>query len=425
MRLLHTSDWHLGIHHGVLSRDADHALFLTWLLTELETQHIDTLVVAGDIFDSKQPSAQALGRYYSFLGRVRDTGVAQVLIIGGNHDSGARLDAPAEMLGAMQVHVVGGLPTSEAAWERCVVPLQNRAGETCAVALAVPYVHEFRLGVRTTDSDYSAMRAAFEQRFGRLYSHLTDIARARHPGLPIMATGHLTLGTAKREDYPYEIHQVGMIDGLPTTVLDSRIQYTALGHIHRSYPVGPQRRAWYSGSPIAFDLAESQTSRKVLRVILDADPDGQAEVVPVVVPAARALLCLRGEPDALLAEIRGLTWTEPLPPLLFCRVVADALPTDMPVRIHEALATFVAADRPGLAEQRQERVTPLVVLGDEGVQRPLEELEPAEVFETLCRGRGLEDTDALMRAFASVAGLVGVEDAELEPMLARIVGGEA
>ncbi len=425
MRLLHTSDWHLGIQNRTTSRDADHAIFLTWLLAELETQQIDTLVVAGDIFDSKQPSAQALGRYYSFLGRVRDTGVAQVIVVGGNHDSGARLDAPAEMLGAMRVHVVGGLPTSEAAWERCVVPLYNRDGAIGAVALAVPYVHEFRLGVRTTDTDYAAMRAAFEQRFGRLYSHLTDIARAAHPGLPVIATGHLTLGTAKREDYPYEIHQVGAIDGLPASVLDSRIQYTALGHIHRSYPVGPQRRAWYSGSPVAFDLAESQTPRKVLLVTLAADPDGRAEVVPLVVPAARGLVALSAEPDALLAEIRALTWTEPLPPLLYCRVVTDAMPTDMGVRVHEALATFVASNRPGLAELRPERVTALVTLEDEAMQRPLEELEPAEVFATLCRGRGLVDTDALMRAFASVAGLVDVEDAELEPLLAQIVGGEA
>ncbi|MFT4627871.1 MAG: exonuclease SbcD [Myxococcota bacterium] len=419
MRILHTSDWHLGVHHGATSRGPDHDAFLTWLETELAQREIDTLIVAGDVFDSMQPSADAQGRYYRFLGRLAQTGVAQVVIVGGNHDSASRLDAPAEVLAALDVHVVGGIRASEESWERCVLPLKDRSGEVRAVALAVPYVHEFRLGVRTTDLDHAAVRAQFTERFSALYTRLVERARERWPGLPIVATGHLTLGTARREDYPHEIHQVGQIDGLPVTVFDSRIQYAALGHIHRAYPVGPDRRAWYCGSPIAFSLPEAASPRKVLVVELDPDPQAVATVTPVEVPAPRALRELRAAPDALIAQIGTLTWTEALPPLLFCRAVTDALPSDLMARLHDALVGFAEGARPALVELRQERAT-AVEMGEQDAPPPaLNDLDPAEVFATLCRARGLTETEALNRAFAS---LCSATDDDFQAMIEQARG---
>jgi len=421
MRILHTSDWHLGIQHGATSRGPDHDRFLAWLEEQLEQQQIDALIVAGDVFDSMQPSADAQGRYYRFLGRVGRTGVAQVVIVGGNHDSASRLDAPTEVLAALDVHLVGGIGASEVSWERCLLPLKDRAGEVGAVALAVPYVHEFRLGVRTTDLDHAAVRTLFTERFSGLYTWLVDRARERWPGLPIVATGHMTLGTARREDYPHEIHQVGQIDGLPSTVVDPRIQYTALGHVHRAYPVGPDRRAWYCGSPVALSLPEAASPRKVLVVELDPDPDAMAGVTPVEVPAPRALRELRAAPDALVAQIQTLTWTEELAPLLFCRAVTDALPSDLMTRLHDALAGFEEERRPTIVELRQERATPVAV-DEQGPPPALQDLRPEEVFATLCRGRGLAQTEGLDRAFAS---LCSATDDDFQAMVAQARGGES
>jgi len=417
MRLLHTSDWHLGISHGATSRDRDHDHFLAWLTEQLAEHEVDALVVAGDVFDSMQPSADALRRYYRFLVQAAGSGLGQVLVVGGNHDSASRLDAPSEVLAALDVSVVGGIGGSDASWERCLVPLRRRAGDIAAVALAVPYVHEFRLGIRTTDLDREGIRAAFEARFGALYRHLADRAHAEHPGLPLVATGHLTLGAARREDYPHEIHQVGTIEGLPASVLDPRIQYAALGHIHRCYPVDDARRAWYSGSPVAYTLPEARTARQVLLVDLDPDPAGAATVTRLTVPSPRALRELRAEPDALVAEVRDLTWGEPLPPLLFCRAVADAVPADLVPRLHAALAAFPEAERPALVELRQERATPTPAAEDDAPMPPLDSLEPTEVFATLCRSVGLTETAALASAFAELASAT---DEDLEAMLAGV-----
>jgi DNA repair protein SbcD/Mre11 len=404
MRILHTSDWHLGIRHGPASRAPDHDAFFAWLLLQLAEDAVDALIIAGDIFDGMQPSADALARWYRFLLGVRGTGVTQVVVIGGNHDSPARLDAPAAVLGALDVHVVGGLDASDTGRTRCIVPLKDRTGAVRAVCLAVPYVHEFRLGVRTTDLDTAGIKAAFRERFAGLYSGLVDAAQAAHPGLPLVATGHLTVGSqATREDYPHEIHQVGTLDALPADVLDPRIQYTALGHIHRCYPVDAGRRAWYSGSPIAFSLPEGRTARRVLRVDLSDDPQGTPDITRLDVPAARALVELREAPDDLVARVQGLQWSEPLPPLLFCRAVTDALPSDLSGRLHDALAAHPEDRRPVLAELRQERATPLAGLDEDAPALRLDELRPEQVFDTLLKSQGLSGDDGLRAAFARIA----------------------
>ncbi|MCO4762506.1 MAG: exonuclease subunit SbcD [Myxococcales bacterium] len=421
MRILHTSDWHLGISHGQTSRGPDQDRFLAWLTAQIDAQQIDTLIVAGDIFDSFQPPASALKRYFRFLGQLQATGVVQVVIVGGNHDSASRLDAPSEVLDGLGVHVVGGIGGSEASWDRCVIPLNNRAGDIAAVALAVPYVHEFRLGVRTTDADRGEVRAAFQRKFSALYSRLADLAQERYGDLPLVATGHLTLGSANKDDYPHEIHQVGHIDGLPPSLIDPRIQYAALGHIHASYPVDSARKAWYSGSPVAYSLREGRSERKVLQVSLAADPTGQPEVTPLVVPAARELLELRAEPDALLAQIAALRSPAPLPPLLFCRVQADSLPVDMSQRLHETLQQFAEDERPTLVELRLELLSPETEAADDVEHPSLKELQPREVFGVLCASQGQND-EAITAAFDTVAT---ASPADLETLVAQIAGGAA
>jgi exonuclease SbcD len=404
LRILHTSDWHLGIRHGPASRAPDHAAFLAWITDTLRDEAVDALVIAGDVFDSMQPSADTLSRWYRFLAGVSASGVRQVVVVGGNHDSAARLEAPADVLGALDVHVVGAVGLSDDSRARCIVPLKDRAGAVGAVCLAVPYVHEFRLGVRTTDLDHGATREAFRARFRELYAALVDEAAAAFPGVPLVATGHLTVGTeATREDYPHEIHQVGTLDALPVDVFDPRIQYVALGHIHRCYPIGGGRRVWYSGSPVAFSLPEARTPRRVLRVDLDPDPAGAPTVEKLDVPAVRALLELRAEPESLVDTVRTLTWPEPEPPLLFCRAVGDTLPADLPNRLHEALAAHPDDRRPVLAELRQERSTPIEAHADDAPLPALADLTPADVFATLCQSRGIPQDDPVFAAFAQLS----------------------
>jgi DNA repair protein SbcD/Mre11 len=409
MRLLHTSDWHLGIRHGTFSRGPDHDHFLGWLLDHLRAEPTDVLVVAGDIFDAMHPSASALQQYYRFLGQLPSTGVRQVVLVGGNHDSASRLQAPAEVLRALDVHVVGGLLGDPDDHDRAMVPIRDAEGRVGAVVLAVPYVHEFRLGIRTTDVDVEAGRRAFREAFGGLYRSLCDRARQAYGEVPLVATGHLTVGRPgarpSRDDYPQEIHQVGTLDALPPDLFDPRLQYVALGHIHRSYPVDEGRRIWYSGSPFPLSLPEARHPHRVLDVTLDPDPAARApqQVEAVDVPLPRELVEVRAEPEAVLDRLRDLQATAPLPPLVFVRAVTDDLPQAFGNRCHEVLQARPAESRPVLAEVRHERITPLPEHVDPGAHTDLQDLSPAQVFEALCARQGVDGADGLADAFARLA----------------------
>jgi len=394
MRVLHTSDWHLGIRHGAVSRSADHERFFDWLLETLHSEKIDALLVAGDIFDTMQPSAEAQAAYYRFLARAAGSSVRHIVIVGGNHDSASRLDAPAHILSELKVHVLGGLDRGNL--DRHLVPLTGPSGDTEAVVLAVPYVHEFRLGIRTTDLDLAAVQSAFRDQFKDLYRELADRAQAQWPGARLIAMGHLNLGTPRSEDFPLEIHQVGRVDGLPPQVLDPRIAYTALGHIHRAYPVVRQPPAWYSGSPIAFSLPEAASSRKVLLV----DLAESASVTQLPVPTFRDLLALEGKPTELLHTIRDLSWNAPLPPLLFLRVHADRLPSEFMGQLHESLGAHPAESRPVLAELRQ--VAQVTSEDLPMTHAQLAELTPQDVFAALLEGVGESNPEPLNAAFSAI-----------------------
>src|SRR4051812_29205135 len=123
MRILHTSDWHLGQLLHEHARAWEHARFLTWLLETLAAERVDALLVAGDIFDTANPPAESQAAWYEFLARARARFPAlDIVVIGGNHDSASRLDAPTPLLDAFRIHVVGGFEP-----DRLLVPIQGGA----------------------------------------------------------------------------------------------------------------------------------------------------------------------------------------------------------------------------------------------------------------------------------------------------------
>jgi len=402
-RILHTSDWHLGATLDGASRDDEHALFLPWLEDKLREEAIDVLIVAGDVFDQSQPSAEAQRMYYGFLHRVAMArSVRKVVIVGGNHDSPSRLDAPRELLSVLDVHVVGGLQSDRDTWERCLCTVPGADGGIDAVIAAVPFVHEYKLGVKTVLQDPSAVRDSFEQEFRGLYSHLVDRAAELAPGAPIVATGHLASGAPKKEDGDWrsDVHMIGSIGALPPSIFDPRIAYVALGHIHRSYPVG-DRRAWYSGTPIPMSFAEAKLDRKVL--IADVAKGAEASVRAVPVPRWRALIELEGDVLEVSKVLRELTWPDhELPPLIRAQLLVDRYTAGLEGQLHQALEANPRKGAKLLLPQQRVRVTAGAASSSATLEKALRELEPLEVFERLCKHREHPLDDALRNAFLSL-----------------------
>ncbi|MFU8788073.1 MAG: metallophosphoesterase family protein, partial [Methylobacter sp.] len=189
LRLFHTADWHLGHHLHGISRQREHQLFLDWLLDELHDKQADALIVAGDIFDSANPSSAAQSQLYDFLVKAKNRlPNLDIILVGGNHDSASRLDAPSPILNALGVTVVGGLPRgAEGAidWERLLVPLTNAAGEIKAWCGAMPFLRNADLPQAEQDND--PLIAGMKTLYADLFAQLQQKAS---PAESLLLTGH-------------------------------------------------------------------------------------------------------------------------------------------------------------------------------------------------------------------------------------------
>jgi len=404
LRLLHTGDWHLGAHTGGVSRAPDFELFFGWLEGVIAEREVDVLVVAGDVFEHAQPSAEALTLYYDLLARLVGSRLSAVVVVGGNHDSAARLDAPRDLLSRLAVHVVGGLPSGLSdAGDDVLARALVRVGDV--VFLAVPYLHEYRLGVRqsASDADAGSVRAALADAFRILYMKLADLATRRWPDARLVATGHLVAHGARPGDWGAHIHQVGLIGALPADIFDRRCAYVALGHLHRAFEVTAAPPTWYCGSPIALTLEEASAPRHVM--LVDVEARGPARVTPLVVPAWREIVALDDRAEALVGALGQVRSRAPLPPLVHVTARVDGWTPGL----DKALAAALEAGGEGA------RVVHLRQVGhDDGAAEPesgalmrvperLSELEPEAVFMRLAQSRGEPVDAALLGAFREIA----------------------
>jgi len=146
IRILHTADWHLGQTFFGYDRTEEHGVFLNWLAEEIRQKEIDALIIAGDVFDVSNPSAASQSMYYQFIYRVTaENPYLQIVIVAGNHDSAARLEAPLPLLQAMRTEVRGvvrKLEGGEIDYDHLTVELKNRRGEVELLCMAVPFLRQ-------------------------------------------------------------------------------------------------------------------------------------------------------------------------------------------------------------------------------------------------------------------------------------------
>ena len=430
MRILHTSDWHLGVKRQQLDFAEEHTRFLAWLLDTMRERAVEVLVVAGDVFHHAQPSNAARSMYYRFLAACQSIeSLRKVVVVAGNHDSPSGIDAPRDVLEALDVAVVGGLPRELAArTERCLVPIRDDSGEVALVVAAVPYVQEAILGVELGEGGIDAMERRYADAFQHAYAELADAAQAAYPNAAYIATGHLTAygsdDAVRPGDYQTPLHRtapareadapgeddaalrVGTLKALHPDVFDPRYQYVALGHIHRPMPVGGKRHIRYSGTPVATDRTETSPERQVLLVDVVANQD--AEVTKVPVPVWRDLIALRGAPDELRHLLRALKSDAELPPAVYLDVALgadDARGQNWLTDFHAVLDERPSAEpRPLLIEVREVATTPAPESAPAAMP-PLEQLSELDVFKAMYRRKhkGSEDGIApLIEAFQTL-----------------------
>lgn len=255
MRILHTSDWHLGKKLFKLDRTEEHVLFLDWLVETLKSEKIDLLIIAGDVFDSPTPPHQSLELFYQFLHRVSSETTTETLIIAGNHDSGLLIEAPAKLLAPHRVRVWGKLAEPDHHWREI-----SHKGETLDIC-AIPFFRSYELLPHGEGDALEALKGFLSK-------------QRTHPQLLIL---HHLAGMFEAAGSEQVISLSG-VDSIPTEILKS-FDYVALGHIHKPQRIG--ENMYYSGSPLPLRFSETKEKSVVLIDVKDGKLDSKIHLIPV------------------------------------------------------------------------------------------------------------------------------------------------
>ncbi|MFV9653332.1 exonuclease subunit SbcD [Pseudomonas sp. NY15366] len=387
MRILHTSDWHLGQHFMGKTRQAEHQAFCAWLLEQVRAHEVDVLLIAGDVFDTGAPPSYAREQYYRLVVDLRDVGCALV-VLGGNHDSPAMLGESRSLLAQLGTQVVPGVGVDSA---EQVLVLRDRAGAPGAILCAIPFIRPREVmasqaGQSAQDKQQSLQQAIAEH-YQALYQLALSQREALGSALPIIATGHLTTVGASASESVREIY-VGSLEAFPTSTFPPA-DYIALGHIHRPQKVGGLEHIRYSGSPIALSFDEARQQKEVL--LLDFGAAALQSITPLPVPVFQPMASLRGSLKELAGAIAAAAeqGTPERPVWLEVQVSTDDYLSDLQSRIN-ALCEGLPVD---VLRIRRERGTATASLASEA-RETLDELSVEDVFTRRLQQETLDEGDA-------------------------------
>ena len=287
MRILHTSDWHLGKRLFKLDRTPEHEKFLEWLLQTIIEKQIDLLLIAGDIFDTPTPPHQSLEMFYNFLHSLSTQTATETLIIAGNHDSGLLLEAPSKILAPHRVKVWGKLSSDpNDHWKRLEI-----RGETLDIC-ALPFFRSYEL---LPNGEGDALK--------ELKRYLL-----KEKSVPQLLMLHHLAGVFEAAGSEQVITLSGL-DSIPTEVLDG-FDYVALGHIHKPQKIS--KNAFYSGSPIPMRFSEVHPKTLMYLEV----KDGHFDIDKIEIPLTRALHIVKANEDNLREKLENLENKTQLTPMV-------------------------------------------------------------------------------------------------------------
>jgi len=376
MKILHTSDLHLGHQLYGKKRSEEFSALLEWLLETIQQRQVDALLVSGDVFDTTTPSHLYQSQYYHFLFHAAVKLNCQVIVTAGNHDSPSFLDAPQALLRSMNIHVVGSLP-GETAHE--VVGVHGASGEVELLVCAVPFLRDRDIRQSFAGESPEDKERNLVQGIADHYARVFDIVEQKRTeigrNVPVVAMGHLFAagGSTLEDDGVRELY-VGTLGRVPASVFPEWLEYVALGHLHFPQVVGGRENVRYSGSPLAMGFSEAHQRKSVCLVDFSRSP-AALELLPV--PCFQPLHRLRGNLPHLREQLHNLVakgekaWVE---------IVYDpGSEANLVDRLRERLEPVEDSPVEILRIKNPQVVHQM--LGSEQPQEELEDLDVEEVFQ--------------------------------------------
>ncbi len=313
IKIIHTSDWHLGRSLYGRKRYAEFARFLEWLHDKILEENADILLICGDIFDTSLPSNTALELYYKFLYKLGFTNCKNIVIIGGNHDSPTLLEAPKHLLQVLKIYVVGQADHENP--ENNIFLLKNELSEL-AIVCAVPYLRDRDLRFMAMGEDKNETHLTLQHAMKNHYDQIAQLAQKKQEEifqeknikLPIIATGHLfaTGGKTFKDDGVRDLY-VGNLLTVGSDIFSDNFDYVALGHLHLPQLVDKKEHIRYSGSPIALGFDETIVQKNIISLeFFENNNEFIKKIVEIKVPIFQELIRISGDLETIKLNISNL-----------------------------------------------------------------------------------------------------------------------
>lgn len=395
MKLLVTADWHIGkkLHNEDLSEDIQ--LFFEWLLNTIQTEGINYLLVAGDIFDNNNPSNEAARIYYSFLKKLSALN-CKAIIIAGNHDSPSFIDVPKELLAGFDISVFGIFPGIEKV-EQIFLPLKDQDGKMKAVVAAIPFIQD--RFVRQVGEGEGAKEIADKIKLGMkmLFAQIGTALKQQYPDIPKIGMAHLHAHGTEISEAERDI-QIGNQEGIVSEDLD-QFDYLALGHIHTGQTV-LKGKIQYASSPISLGFTENKYNHKVLMLEI---VDNAIKESVMKIPKQRSLYQLNGTMQEIEARVKQLTNKYALQLFLDIKIEEQHFDPTITDRL-DALKEYLAADK------KIKIINTRIIYTDKAAERfsnnfdpqELNTLSPEKVFKDLIAGREEAEQKKLLELFSAI-----------------------
>lgn len=393
MKIIHTSDWHLGQKFLYNGREEEHQMALDWLMDTITKEQANGLIVAGDIFDIGNPPNYARRMYYRFLTQLMGTACRHVVITGGNHDSPAMLNAPKELLQALNIHVIGEGSENP---EEEVIEWRGEKGELLAVVAAVPFLRDRDLHFSVAGEGGMGRIERIKQGLRQHYREAGRIVEEKYgkAGVPLIATGHLYATGAESSEKQDNIY-IGNKENINAKDFPKVFDYIALGHIHRPQIVGGRGHIRYSGSLIPLSFSETQDEKSVY--MLEFNGKNLERVRSLPVPTFRRLKTIQGSLEEVEEGLRRFGKKERggLKPWVEALVETDRMIPQLDNRLHELTADM------DLELLKIRILKNYRALDVQAAIPELGELEELEVFKMRCQSYGSppEEMEELVQTF--------------------------
>ncbi|WP_107040240.1 exonuclease subunit SbcD [Brumimicrobium mesophilum] len=311
MKIIHTADWHLGHRLHEQSQAEEQVLFLQWIENYIVNENIDVLLISGDVFDTNAPSNQSLEMYYNFLVKLKSTNCQSVIITGGNHDSPGTLNAPKELLNALNIKVVG-----KAAENIEDEVFEIAVNEEKVIVGAVPYLRDGDIRKAVAGESFEELTDKYKQ---ALINHYEKSAAQceliNSTNAPVIGMGHLFAIGGSVSESEQNIY-VGTLGHIGAEDFPKYFDYIALGHLHRPQIIGGNEKVRYSGSPNILSFSEINYDKKIIVLTIENNEVSKIESEPV--PRFRqfykltgtAQECIEQFPSVISNEYELTPWVE-------------------------------------------------------------------------------------------------------------------